>query len=347
MADYIRVDRSFGGYRISPTTWERDLAEGVFDKGLVAAGSIIGNVVGASVAGLRNAARNAQDRRMQEAVEAMESALAQDDDVTLSRLAKEFTRRYPDNPHGHAFLASALGQRKFCDAAVAAADRAAALGLPEIEVRMLRASAFSNADKLGPAIQEFSYLIRVPETRDAALWNRARLLIELGDLELALADISQAISEFPDASNYATRAYIWRERQEYEKALDDYARAYKLNPSWTELREFRAELFDLLGKREEAARERQTARDAQTGAAWTPSDPDDSSETAATPDGWGPEDEARDLLARLFKRGIYLRLSADGRRVEASEPLDPEFGKALARLESLVLDLLRDSDSTD
>jgi tetratricopeptide (TPR) repeat protein len=227
MADYVKVDRSFRGYRVYPTTLEQDLVGGAFDKGVVVAGSIIGNVIGASVAGLRNAARNAQDRKMQEAVEMMESTLARNDYVQLAKLAKDFTRRYPNNPHDHAFLAAALSERKYCDAAVNAANRAEDLGLPEVEARMLRASAYSNGDRVGRAIGEFSFLIRIPETRDVALWNRARLLVEVGDLDLALADINQAVSEFPDGMNYAARGHIWREREEYEKAIDDYARAFK------------------------------------------------------------------------------------------------------------------------
>jgi tetratricopeptide (TPR) repeat protein len=349
MADYLKADRtSGGGYRMYPTTVEQDLVGGAFDKGVVVAGSIIGNVIGASISGMRNAARNAQDRKMQDAVDTMEAAFAENDYVQLARLAKDFTRRYPNNPHGYAFLAAALAERKHCDAAINAANQAENLGLPEVEARMLRANAYSNGDRAGKAIGEFSILIRIPEARDVALWNRARLLVEIGDLDLALADINQAISEFPDGLNYSARGHILRERGEYEKALDDYARAYKCDPDWIELLEFRAECYDGLGQEENAARERKQAEDLRTGRAWMQPDPAEetfSSDSAGLELDPGPEAEAQGLITRLFKQGIYLRIAADGQGIDATGPLDPASAEALARLQPIVRTLLNHDDS--
>jgi hypothetical protein len=59
----------------------------------------------------------------------------------------------------------------------------------------------------------------------------------------------------------------------------------------------------------------------------------------------GPEGEARELISRLFRQGIYLRVSADGQRVEANESLDPASAEELARLEPIVGELIKGDDS--
>lgn len=124
MADLHRVDRSYGGgYTIRPTTWEEHAIDSAFLRGGEIAGAIAGNIIGASIAGLRRAARNARDRRMQRAVDAMESTARAEDFDHLLSLSLDFVDRYPQLPHGRTFLAIAFTAKGRYGEAIAAIDR--------------------------------------------------------------------------------------------------------------------------------------------------------------------------------------------------------------------------------
>lgn len=142
MADLHRVNRSYGGgYTIRPTTWEEHAVDGTFNRAGAMAGAIVGNILGASIAGLRTATRNAQDRKIQRAIDAMESTAGAEDFDRLLSLAREFVEQYPQLPHGLAFLATALMARAEYDEAIATTDRAEQLGLDKSEAHMMRAEA--------------------------------------------------------------------------------------------------------------------------------------------------------------------------------------------------------------
>jgi tetratricopeptide (TPR) repeat protein len=312
MADRYRLDRAVGGgYTVRRT----DVVEDAF----VGAAGIAGNLLGAGINGLVTASRNARDRRMQEAVDAMVSAAdaRQFDEFLL--LASEFVRRYPQQPLGLMLLAMALVENARCDEAIAAADRAVQLGLGQSEAHTVRAQAYLRKGALGKAIQEYTALTRDPETRGSGLLGRARALIQIGDLEQALDDASQAIAVSPDEFGYRLRADIYRAKGELDKAIDDYTRANRLDPTWAEVLERRAEAYDLLGKAEEARADRAAL------------------ETLGADDPL--LDEARGLLSHLREHGVRLKVASNSRDIEYSGARP--IGETLASMKRLKPQLLQ------
>ena len=307
MNDRYRIDRTFGGsYRVRET----DFVEDAF----VGAAAIAGNILGASINGLAKAARNAQDRRMQRAVDAMEAAAEANEADRLLSLAAEFVERYPQQPYGHAFLAFALLAKSQHDRAIAATERAVQLGLDESEARMIRASAYERKGSIGKAIQEFSALIRNPETRSYGLLNRALALVEIGDLDQALDDINRGIADSPDEFFYYARGNTYLAKGDLAKAVDDYLRVYRLSPNWTDVMESRAEVSELLARTEEAQRRGDDTRD-----------------------------EAIAFLADLNQHHVQLKLAPNGRDIIFEGALRrPIIASTFQRLKPQLLQLLRD-----
>jgi tetratricopeptide (TPR) repeat protein len=214
MVDRYRIDRSFGGGYTS----RKDVTTDV----LGSAGAIAGNIVGAGIEGLVNAARNARDRRMQRAVEAMEAAAEAKNYDRLFLLADDFVDLYPQEPYGHAFLALALAEKGQHGKGLAATDRAVELGMDKSEGHILRAHIYEHRGSIGKVIQEFSALIRIAETRSYGLLNRALALVEIGDLDQAPDDINHGIAESPDEFFYYAHSNTYLAKGEIAKAVDDY-----------------------------------------------------------------------------------------------------------------------------
>lgn len=307
MADRYRIDRTFGGgYKVRETDFVEDAFTGV--------AAVAGTIIAAGFNGLAAAARNAQDRRMERAVQAMEAAADADDADQLLSLAADFVQRYPQQAYGHLFLAVALLGKGQYDRAIAATDRAARHGLAESEARMMRAHAYEQKGSLGKAIQEFSALIRDPETRGYGLLNRSLALVDIGDLDQALDDINRGIADAPDEFLYYTRGNIHMAKGELAKAVDDYMRVYRLAPNWTDVMETRAEVTELLPGTEAAQR--------RGGTAW---------------------DEAKAFFADVSVHDVRLTLTPDGRDVLFEGSLrKPVIAAIFQRLKPQLLQLLRD-----
>jgi tetratricopeptide (TPR) repeat protein len=116
------------------------------------------------------------------------------------------------------------------------------------------------------AIDFYSQEIRANPGRSAAWWGRGIIWREKNEIDLAIADLSEAIRLKPSASAYNLRSSLrkakrefdkaiadaneairidpgfalaynyrgiaWRERKEYDKAIADYSEAIRLKPSW-------------------------------------------------------------------------------------------------------------------
>ncbi len=80
------------------------------------------------------------------------------------------------------------------------------------------------------ALQDFKKAIRLAPSDDALAYvARAETWVEIGDLDKALADFSEAIRRdqyFQRA--YVSRAGIWARNEELQKALADYSKAIQL-----------------------------------------------------------------------------------------------------------------------
>jgi tetratricopeptide (TPR) repeat protein len=84
------------------------------------------------------------------------------------------------------------------------------------------------------------------------LAHRAELELRAGDLESALADLSQAIDLTPRVAGlWARRGHVQRERKALEEALADFQRALELNPKdaavWNGSASVREDMGDLAG----------------------------------------------------------------------------------------------------
>lgn len=319
MTDRYHVGRSFGG---GHTIRQTDL----FDDAARGGGVIVGNLLGASISGLVNVVRrerqDTKGRKMQAAADAIVAAGIAGDFERLLSLAREFTRRYPKDPEGHAWLAIALTELAQYDEAIVATDRAVLAGHDESQAHIMRADAYERKGSLNKAIQEFNALTHNPESRAEGLRGRARALMQIGDLDQALEDATQAIAASPDELGYYIRGNVYQAKGELAKSIDDYTRAYRLCPNWVNVLESRAEVYELLGRTEEAQADRDAIQSAE-------------SENPA-------RDEARVFLARLIEGGVEVKVAPNARDLEVSgAKLRGENLDTLKRLKPQLLELLR------
>ncbi len=89
------------------------------------------------------------------------------------------------------------------------------------------------------ALREYDKALQIDPDNIHALRGRARSLMQLGRLQVALAAFNQAIARQPDfGGTYANRGILYDRMGEYEKALSDYEKAMQLNeevaagPNW-------------------------------------------------------------------------------------------------------------------
>lgn len=260
-----RDDRLPGGrHYIRPTTWEAETADAVVDGAATAAGWLIGS----GISGLRTLAQNSHDRRLLRAVAALEEASDSEDDDRFLSLATNFVRAYPDLADGHAALAEALQRKQQFDEAISSSERAVQRGFDETLAHMLRADIYDDAGKSAKAIYEYTMVtqVQVPELRQMSLLLRARLLLRIGDSDQALQDANDAIAVLPDDGAYLMRGHVHRNRGDLEACLRDYSRAVQLDPDPSDLLallEHRADVYETLGRLEEAQADRSAVADAR------------------------------------------------------------------------------------
>lgn len=321
-----RKDRLPGGSYIKyQTTWETEAASTIVDGAAKAAGW----VVGSSISGLRTLARNFQDRRMQAAAEAMEAAATAEQFDRLLLLAREFSSHYPGQPLGQVYLSVALTGMGQYDEAIAAVDRAVEQGFDEMEAHAIRVGAYEGSGSVRGLLQEWSALIHNPMARDTALLCRAQVLQQIGDFDQALNDVNQSIASSPDEVAYYIRGNIYKAKGELVKAIDDYARADRIDPGQPHVLKDRADVYDLLGNTEEAQKDRVAAERAAA--------------EVTTSRNQALLDEARALLAYLCEGDVRLKIASNGRDIEVGRArLKTETIATLERLKPQLLQLLTD-----
>jgi Flp pilus assembly protein TadD len=129
----------------------------------------------------------------------------------------------------------------------------------------MRADILSDAGMTGKAIQEFTYIASSPtaqehpELKATCILSRAMLLIEIKDHDQALRDVNEAIAIMPDEASYMVRGHVYRAMGNLDKCLEDYTRAVQLLPDEPGIRETRAEVYEELGRLEEAIADRGAA----------------------------------------------------------------------------------------
>jgi len=251
-----------GSYYVHPTTWEDEAATGI----VTGAASAAGWAIGAGISGLANLARHTQDRRFASAIKTLEDAYEADDDDRLLELADYFTRRYPDIAPGQFIYAEAFERKGQFDAALQALDRAEQLGMDDTQVHFLRAGIYGQMEVYGTAIQEITYALdgsmarSYPDIRAEILLTRVIMLSQwINDYAMALRDANEAIALMPQSDGYRIRGDVYRQSGDLNQCLEDYTRAIQLSPNDPDLRERRADVYEELGRREEAAADRAEA----------------------------------------------------------------------------------------
>lgn len=84
------------------------------------------------------------------------------------------------------------------------------------------------------AIDRLTILIR-NTPREARLYSRrASVWRALGEVDIAIADLNEAIRLSPSAAYYNNRGLAWKQKKEYDKAISDYNEALRLDPTAAE-----------------------------------------------------------------------------------------------------------------
>ncbi|MBA4016362.1 MAG: hypothetical protein C0483_04165, partial [Pirellula sp.] len=80
------------------------------------------------------------------------------------------------------------------------------------------------------AIDRLTAMLRANPS-SARLYNgRANVWSNLGELDIAIADLNEAIRLDPSAPHYTCRGNAWSRKQDHDKALRDYHEALRLDP---------------------------------------------------------------------------------------------------------------------
>lgn len=93
------------------------------------------------------------------------------------------------------------------------------------------AEAYLGKEEPKEAVNAYTFAIKY-DPNDATLYkSRARVFFDMEDHEKAIADLTKVIELQPDFEAYGARAQLYRELGEPQKALDDYEKARALNPA--------------------------------------------------------------------------------------------------------------------
>jgi len=133
--------------------------------------------------------------------------------------------------------------------------------------------------------------------------------------------VNQAIAIAPDQLSYFVRAEIYRAQGNLPKAVEDYTRAHRLDPNTPEFLQRRADMYEQLGKTDEANADREAAQHVLSG------------ENELT--------EARQFLQYLQSNGVKLKIARNKRDLEPSGTrIKPETLDKIKRLKPQLLQIL-------
>ena len=141
--------------------------------------------------------------------------------------------------------------------AIADFDNAIALNNKLADAYYNRGMANIRQRKLKSAIDDFTMIIEMNSTgsnvREVSYMKRGETYYQLGQLDLALADYTQAIKINPkSALAYNNRGFVYDAKKEYARGLADYAQAIAIDPADAEVYFNRACSYGDQGRYEEA-----------------------------------------------------------------------------------------------
>jgi tetratricopeptide (TPR) repeat protein len=110
------------------------------------------------------------------------------------------------------------------------------------------------------AIDRLNELIAASPDNSRLFSGRAAVWLELGDLERALADCTNAIRLAPrSAEAYNNRGFMWTEKEDFDKAISDFDLAISLDPNHAPAFDNRGLAWGAKGEYEKAIQDHTTA----------------------------------------------------------------------------------------
>ena len=141
---------------------------------------------------------------------------------------------HPDNPKFILEYAELLKKEADWETIVKLYTKALSLDITEPvkkDIHYDRAQAYIALDKHKDALVDYNHLVDL-ETSSFYLKQRSQLKLKLGETKGALVDINKAIELAPKTnSSYYERATIYLKAKYYDKAIADFTRVLKLNPT--------------------------------------------------------------------------------------------------------------------
>jgi tetratricopeptide (TPR) repeat protein len=121
----------------------------------------------------------------------------------------------------------------------------------KIEAYHRRAVTWAETGQLDLAIADLTELIRLDPT-DARYTDRGNLWADKKEYDRAIADYDQAIRLDPNATAYNNRAGVWRAKGEDDKASADYNEAIRLDPTFAMAYNNRGHMLYTVGEYDKA-----------------------------------------------------------------------------------------------
>ena len=131
---------------------------------------------------------------------------------------------------------------------------------PKIEKKHLvqRATILENLKQYDRALAEYRKLLKV-KYEDQVVYREVACLQGLHRPEEAIRSLNTLINHNKqDDSGYLTRARLFESLGKHKEAVDDYSKAFELQPSTNALKE-RATVYDKMGRKDLAEKDRQEA----------------------------------------------------------------------------------------
>jgi tetratricopeptide (TPR) repeat protein len=108
-----------------------------------------------------------------------------------------------------------------------------------VDLRKLRAVAYYFTKQLDPAMADFNELARIEPTDSFALRGRGAVLLEKGDADGAIAELTELLRSGRDPRTLLFRGRAFAVKKDYGRALQDFDELLMLDPSNKEAVELR------------------------------------------------------------------------------------------------------------
>lgn len=130
----------------------------------------------------------------------------------------------------------------------------------------IRSSAYGKLGEWSKALEDVNRELKLYPHQVNLYYDRAKLYHHLHETAKGIADCDRIIATQKThlVEAYALRGAMKAEQNNYQAALDDYNKALSVGPECKEALAGRAEVLDILGKHEQAAKDRRTLKEIDT-----------------------------------------------------------------------------------